>query len=229
MEEQKVGCVVMAAGNGARYGGNKLTVRLHGRSLIDRALDAASSPQFCQVVVVTQYPDVEALAEARGFQSLHNPHPDWGLSHTIRLGTEALRDCGGILYLVSDQPLLTRRTIERIITQWRQDPTRIVGAAHNGRRGNPCLFPREYFPELCALNGDQGGTVVIRAHPERLILVETSGDELSDVDTPEALRTLANRPVTSSHKASPSKEGHTAAPRPAGNRRQPPPGPSEWR
>ena len=36
----RVGCVVMAAGNGARFGSNKLLAELEGRSLIRRALDA---------------------------------------------------------------------------------------------------------------------------------------------------------------------------------------------
>ena len=108
MEKKRVGCVAMAAGNAARFGGNKLAARLEGRSLIERALDAAAGTEFDRVAVVSQYPEVEALAAARGFLSLRNRHPDWGLSHTIRLGTEALRDCDGILYLVCDQPLLTR-------------------------------------------------------------------------------------------------------------------------
>ena len=36
----RVGCVVMAAGNGVRFGSNKLLAELEGRSLIRRALDA---------------------------------------------------------------------------------------------------------------------------------------------------------------------------------------------
>lgn len=190
MEKKRVGCVAMAAGNAARFGGNKLAARLDGRSLIERALDAAAGPEFDRVAVVSQYPEVEALAAARGFLSLRNRHPDWGLSHTIRLGTEALRDCDGILYLVCDQPLLTRRSVERVVARWREDPSRIVGAGHNGRRGNPCLFPSTLFPELAALEGDQGGTVVIRAHPDLLVLSETPEPELADVDTPEGLQAL---------------------------------------
>ena len=45
-------------------------------------------------------------------------------------------------------------------------------------------------PELRALKGDRGGTVVIRAHPSRLLLVETPEAELADVDTPAALSAL---------------------------------------
>ena len=40
-----------------------------------------------------------------------NDRPEEGLSRTVRLGTEQLMDCDGILYLVSDQPLLVPSTV----------------------------------------------------------------------------------------------------------------------
>ena len=60
---------------------------------------------------MTQYPEVEEMAAAFGFQPVRNPHPDWGISHTIRLGLEALEDCGGALFMVSDQPMLRRPSL----------------------------------------------------------------------------------------------------------------------
>ena len=66
----------------------------------------------------------------------------------------------------------------------------IVGAAHNGHRGNPCLFPARFFPELCALEGDRGGSSVIRRHEDALRLVEAAEPELFDCDTKQALEIL---------------------------------------
>lgn len=187
-EALRIGCVVMAAGNAARFGGNKLAARLDGRTLAERALDAV--PAGLETVVVTQYPAVAALAAARGFRAVQNERPDWGISHTIRLGTQALAACDGILYLVADQPLLTRASVARVAARWREDPTRIAAAGHGGVRGNPCLFPRALFPELLALRKDRGGSAVIRAHPALLTLVEVPRPELADVDTPAALARL---------------------------------------
>ena len=67
---------------------------------------------------------------------------------------------------------------------------RIVAPAHDGRTGNPCIFPREFFPELCQLQGDVGGKRVIKAHLDRLLTVEVAPDALFDCDTPEALAEL---------------------------------------
>ena len=75
----------------------------------------------------------------------------------------------------------------------RRHPDKLVGLSHNGVRGNPCIFPARFFPELLALTGDRGGSAVIRRHEEELLLFEAAAAELEDVDTPQALRTIAGR------------------------------------
>ena len=190
MEDLRIGCVVMAAGNARRFGENKLAAELGGRTLIRRALEAVPAECFCAVAVVTQYAEVEALARSFGFLPVRNLHPDWGISHTIRLGLEALGDCGAALFQVSDQPLLRRKTVAAETAFFRRHPDRLVGLSHGGVRGNPCIFPARYFPELLALREDQGGSTVIRRHPEELLLFEAPGEELEDVDTAAALRCM---------------------------------------
>ena len=189
-QDLKLGCLVMAAGSGRRFGGNKLAAELDGTPLILRALESVPGAQFSAVTVVSQYEDIEQLAGQFGFAAIHNDRPDLGLSHTVALGTAAMACCDGILYMVADQPCLRQETVTRLVEVFRQHPDKIVGAGHNGRRGNPNLFPMKYFGELLALSGDHGGSSVIRAHEADFLLVETEPAELFDCDTPDALDTL---------------------------------------
>ena len=177
-----IGCVVMAAGSSLRFSGNKLLANWEGRPLAAWALDAV--PPGLETAVVSQYPEVLAMAEARGFTPVENLCPQAGVSRTIRLGLAALPPCAGVLFLVADQPRLRRETVEALIARWREDPSRIVCPAAGGRRGNPCLFPAALLPELAALEGDVGGSRVIRRHPELVTLVETDPAELEDLDRP---------------------------------------------
>ena len=181
----------MAAGNAERFGENKLAAQVNGKTLIEHALEAVPADALAAVCVVTQYDEVEALASRFGFLCLRNDHPEWGLSYTIRLGTEALQnDCDAIVYQVSDQPLLRRGSVAALVDFYREHPGHIVGASHNGTRGNPCIFPKSYYPALCALTGDKGGSTIIREHEDNLLLFEVDKQELTDVDTKEALRDL---------------------------------------
>ena len=191
MEKQwKLGCVVMAAGNARRYGDNKLAAQLRGRSLILRALEAVPTEAIDSAVVVTQYPEIMRLAGEFHFAAVYNEHPDYGISHTIELGMTGLRDCDGVMFLVSDQPLLRRKSVAALARLWKSHPDSIAALSHGGVRGNPCVFPARFYPELLELTEDRGGNAVIRRHEEDLVLLEVDARELTDVDTPEALRSL---------------------------------------
>ena len=186
----RAGCLVMAAGNASRFGENKLTARFDGQSLFSLALAAIPKELFARVTVVSQYPALLEEAARTGFDTILNDRPQDGISRTIRLGTQAMADCAGILYMVADQPLLRGGTVRRVVDVWRAHPECIAAAAHNGNRGNPCLFPARFFPELCALEADRGGSSVIRRHEDALLLVEAGERELFDCDTKQALEIL---------------------------------------
>lgn len=180
--ECKLGCVVMAAGNATRFGGNKLLATVGGKPMIEWALEAVPEPRFSSIAVVTQYPLIAELAEAFDFPVLQNDHPDWGISHTISLGLSSMTDCDAVLFQVADQPMLRRNSIESLLDTYDEFPNSIICLSHNGKRGNPCLFPQSFYPELLSLKGDQGGNAVIHSHPEAVRLVESCSQDLLDVD-----------------------------------------------
>mgnify|MGYP002517738349 CR=1 FL=1 len=185
-----LGCLIMAAGYASRFGDNKLFAEYRGTSLLELALKAVPPGLFSRVTVVSQYEKALALAKTYGFDAMKNTRPELGVSETIRLGTQAMLDCDAILYMVSDQPLLQPNSVCAVAERWMREPETICGAAHNGVRGNPCIFPRKFFPELMALSGDRGGSRVIRQHEDALRLVEIPPEELCDCDTKLALDQL---------------------------------------
>jgi len=193
VEKLRIGCVVMAAGNGSRFGRNKLAAEVDGKTLLHRALEAVPAHRLCRVAVVTQYPEAAEAARRLSFTPVENHHPDWGISHTISLGLDALEDCDAALFLVSDQPLLERASVEGLLDLYCRHPACIAALGHNGVRGNPCLFPARFFPELRALQGDCGGSAVIRRHEDALLLFEVPAGQLTDVDTRDALTALTER------------------------------------
>lgn len=192
----KIGCVLMAAGNAKRFGDNKLNKKLNGVSLIDRALNAIPSEILHKVAVVSQYEEVINKAEMYGFIGVKNKHPDYGISHTIKLGIDTLSDCDAIMFMVADQPLLKKDSVSQMLGFYKENSDYIVGMSYNGVRGNPCVFPKEFYPELKKLREDHGGNTVIRMHEDKLKLFDaTHPDELSDIDTKEDLDKLKNTEV----------------------------------
>lgn len=188
--EMKIALVLMASGAGRRFGANKLLQTVDGLPLVRRVMAACPPELFAPALVVSRYPEILSLAEELGYTPIFNSGADEGISATVRLGTAAAQAAGadGALFAVADQPWLTRESVERVMAAFASHPDTIPALGWQGKKGNPCLFPREFFPELSALTGDTGGGAVIKAHRDRLRLVE-AGDpaELLDVDTPADL------------------------------------------
>lgn len=178
----KLGCVVMAAGRASRFGENKLLAVLDGKTLVERALDAVPDGRFERVCVVSQGGEIASLAEKYGFISVINDRPELGASRTVALGLDTLGGVDGAMFLVSDQPMLGRESVSRLLDLFESDPARIAALASKGVRGNPCVFPSRFFAELRALEGDRGGSAVIKNHPEALVTLEVPREELMDVD-----------------------------------------------
>ena len=182
----KIGCVLMAAGSGSRFGCNKLAAMYKGRPLYAHALSVIPDDEFFEVAVVTQYDEIKLMAERMGFTVIINRAPEDGISRTIGLGLSELIKNGAdaAMFLVCDQPRLTKSSVKRVLARFREHPDRIVALGHEARRGNPAVFPSAYFDKLLSLESDAGGSEIIRRHPDALKLCQAEDEaELFDVDS----------------------------------------------
>ena len=67
----KLGCVIMASGEGKRFGSNKMLADIYGEPLIQRTIE--SVPKGFDVVVTTRWPQVaEICRELRCVCALHD-------------------------------------------------------------------------------------------------------------------------------------------------------------
>ena len=191
--EKQVSCIILAAGLGKRFGGEKLFAQIGGSPLIAWALNTIPAEAFRQVAVVSCDERILDLARKWRFLPVENTDPEEGISRSIRLGMDALDPCDAILFMVGDQPFLKTERILQMLAEAQKYPGSIIALSQHGESGNPVLFPAEFFEELRALQGDRGGKTVMRKYPSRQRLIEASREELLDVDTPEMLQEIQKR------------------------------------
>lgn len=190
-EEQicaNTGCVIMASGLGARFGGNKLMADFLGKPLIMHVLDATED-LFAKRVVVTRHKDVAEICRERGIDVvLHDlPHK----SDTVRLGLETLGNADCCMFCPGDQPLLRRETLAAMLKSWTAQQDKIWRPACGEVPGSPVLFPKWAFNELLNLGEGKGGSVVLNRHPAEICTLQIDDPlELMDADTPQMLDQL---------------------------------------
>ncbi len=190
----RIAAVILAAGRSTRMGGrNKLLERVQGRPLLLAAVDAALASRAEPVVVVTGHERerIETLLADRRVTTVHNPDYAEGLSTSLKAGVAALPGTvDGALILLGDMPGLRAQTLDRLIDAF--DPAgghTICVPLRQGRRGNPALFARRFFPEMQGLAGDVGARRLLEEYGDQVVGVEMPDDGvLVDLDTPDALK-----------------------------------------
>lgn len=192
----KIGCVIMASGMARRFGSNKLLHDFCGAPIMVRILRSVKAARIDFPVVVTRHPEVVDICKAENIPAILHDLPK--RSDTVRLGMEYLLDAcpdlGGIMFAASDQPCLKWGSIAALCSALQAEPDCIHRLSFEGTAGNPVLFPRAMFDELCHLPEGKGGGAVVKAHPELVRFVEVSDErELIDVDTPEILQQLLEK------------------------------------
>ena len=188
----KIGAIVLAAGTSSRMGANKLLMDIAGKPMIRCVAEAVAASHVDPVVVVTgRAPsDVEAALAGLPVKFVNNPDFANGLSTSLKTGLNTLpEDCDGALVLLGDMPGVDRALIDRLIAAFDPAEARtICVATRHGKRGNPVLWARRFFPEILALEGDVGARNLIGAYSELVCEVEAANDApLTDIDTAEAL------------------------------------------
>jgi len=190
---RQVAAVVLAAGRSSRMGGpNKLLAEVARRPLIRIAAEAALASRASPVIVVTghQREQVEKALLGLPVRLVHNPDFADGLGTSLKVGIAAVpAEPDGAIVCLGDMPRVDARLIDRLIDGF--DPDRgalVVVPTFEGKRGNPVLWSRRFFPDLMAIEGDVGARYLIGRYGEAVVEVPVDGKAaLTDIDTPEAL------------------------------------------
>jgi len=198
--------LLLAAGAGTRFGSHKLLALWHGRPLVSHSIAVITSLRDRGIVagataVVGQGDEaIAALVRQAGLQVIPNPHPERGLSSSLRLGLGALAGLApqpeAALIFLADQPAAPVDAAEEVVRAWEHGGSAVVRPRYAGapdEPGHPVLLDRDAWGLAEGLTGDQGlGHALARSH--HLVLhVDVDGTN-PDVDTPADLSRLPHPP-----------------------------------
>jgi len=180
--------VLLAAGEGSRFGQPKAIVELNGQTLAEHGVGLLRAGGADPILVVTG----AAPVELDGTHTVYNPAWRTGMGSSLRAALQALidtsTDVGAVVVALADQPLVGAEAVARLIAAYRDGAT-VAVAGYDGQARNPVLLAREHWAEVIATaTGDQGARTFLRTRPDLVTLVEC-GDtgRPDDIDTPADL------------------------------------------
>ena len=184
--------LLLAAGQGRRFGGDKLLQPLADGTPVAvaaaRALKAA-----CADSIAVLRPEQDALAallEAEGLRVVRCAAARSGMGHSLAAGVAASRDARGWLVALADMPCISVATLQAV-AELIGGGAALAAPRYAGRRGHPVGFAARWRGALLALEGDEGARAILQQSRFLLHVLETDDPGvLQDVDSPADLAAL---------------------------------------
>jgi molybdenum cofactor cytidylyltransferase len=195
--------VLLAAGEGRRYGGIKQLADIDGQPMVRRVASVVLDTGM-PVIVVTgaQAERVEAALAGLPLEIVR--HAGWqaGMGSSIAAGIRHLLAripaASAVLLCLADQPLIDAELLRRMAQRHREAPDRLLVTRCLDVSGPPVLFPGDCLAVLAAWSGASGAFAVVEQEAARVEWFDSTRP--IDVDTPAdlqdalaALATMRNR------------------------------------
>ena len=185
----EITAILLAAGSGSRFGGDKLlhplpdgvAIGAHSaRNLIAAGLDVVA------VVKQGDFPLADVL-EQEGCSVTMFADAARGMGASLAHGVAQRRSADGWIIALADMPRIKSATIATIARELTAGHE-LVAPTYQGQRGHPVGLSKRFGAQLMALGGDAGARDLIAAHKGELLLVECDDPGvLQDIDKREDL------------------------------------------
>ena len=201
--EKKIMGIILAAGNSSRMGkDNKLLRNIGGASLVrNTAVEMLKSDlDSCSIVLGYQSDKVAAVIKDLNINLILNPFWEEGQASSLKAALNTLDSSySDLLVMLGDLPGVKSKHINKIIEEHllaNNRKSKITIPSFNGKKGNPVIWGKSFFPDLSNLEGDVGGRTLFDQHPAAInLLVMEDKAVITDTDTPEDFKNFLDNGV----------------------------------
>lgn len=186
--------VVLAAGEGRRFGATKQLAELDGRPLVAHAVGIAHAAGCARIVTVVGH-EASQVAEAARFggptEIAVNDDYRSGQASSLRAGIDAAAEGSEpvAVVLLADQPGVPPDAVRAVVAAVQQGAT-AARTRYDDGPSHPVAFARTVWRRLSQLSGDRGARdLLAELHVAQ---VEAAGPTPLDVDTPTGLTVHAH-------------------------------------
>ena len=194
--------IVLSAGESSRMGNPKALLPIGGVSFIEEIVRALKETKIDRIIVVLGHHAEEIqkmIARLPVTFVVNRDYAKGQLSSLIvairSLAAEKTTEkVDGVLVHLVDHPFISPALVDHLIDRFYETKKLIVIPRYGGRRGHPVIFSSRLFPELLSAPLEKGAKVVVHAHRDETLEIETDFAGVTiDIDTPEEYRQYLGR------------------------------------
>jgi molybdenum cofactor cytidylyltransferase len=200
---QRIFAVILAAGEGSRFGRLKQIEPIVGEStLLGMVIGYVMRCATFYRVVLVLGAEADAVTHALSWRAdddkldiVVNEEYAQGMSTSLRTGIEAARRGGAdaVAILLGDMPLIDHRILETMLWRYISSDSALCYAKAGGHTGPPIIVRKDLFDEFLAVEGDIGGREIVRKYIDSALEVDLGMEGINphlDIDDEADLREL---------------------------------------
>lgn len=187
--------LMLAAGSGQRFGGDKLLAPLADGPWRGTALGVVAARRLAdtlpETIAIVRAEDtaLAAALSAAGVRTVVCADASEGMGASLACGIAATADADGWVVALADMPWIAASTLGAVASALRHGAA-IAAPVFRGQRGHPVGFAARHREALLALRGDAGARDLLREESATLVQLDVNDAGIvRDVDVPQDLGT----------------------------------------
>lgn len=195
MLTEKIGIIILAAGESKRLGRPKQLLKFRNKTLIALTIEKTLRTKKKEIIVVLGSNAERINTEISNFPVKICINKEWknGMASSIKFGLEKLTNeypaIDAALILLCDQPLINSEQINSFIEEFSNTEKQIIAAKYKNTIGVPAIFSKDFFVKLLKLKGNLGAKAIIKQFPDQVKTMDIPEAEF-DIDTIEDVQKL---------------------------------------
>ncbi len=188
---------ILAAGSSTRFGSQKMLHPIDGIPMLQHVIthvlrSVEGFPEakcHLELVLGCDSEQIQRHVRTGVFSVALNPSWKKGFSTSVKraVSTALSLQAAGIFLFLGDMPYLVESDSIQVFTAAASAPDSIIRPAYEGAPGFPVYLPKQLFPEILQLQGDEGARSVIDRHHRLLRSIPTRTLACTrDLDHPES-------------------------------------------
>ena len=205
MLSNKIAVIILAAGNSNRMGKIKQLLEWEDKTIIEKIIKLSLSLKTKDVFVVlgSNYKKIYDVINKYNITIIKNNSWENGIGSSISTGIKKVmgyyNSLDGILIILGDQPLISKKYLEKMIHVFFKKKPDIVSSKYKKSFGVPAIFGNSIFQSLTNLNKDFGAKKLMEIHLKSMIILKPDQEILYDIDTEKDYRDIKKLSTNSNH------------------------------